>query len=390
MLEIAPPARLALLVGSNPLPNYVAYRVLRPKCVVLVHTQETVEQRDRLKEAIEKDAIGRGAGEGVTVKSEAIHDATNAREIRQICRAIEGVDHLHYSGGTKTMAAQARKVMALEDAKASYLDERGRRLRFDDGMDLELQDYGPVLDFDTVLNLHGVARKTSSMEKSARLPTPADAAAIWSYIEADPSRSQYLYAYFGEEDGKRKRLEDAKNDPFRACEEVGLSQKIIPGHDWTKKEYKAWRKFLGGGWLEDWTKAKIESLPEVKVTVEAGVPCTRKKSGATDEFEIDVALVPDHRLFVVSCTTAREQWLCKSKLFEVAMRSRQMGGDLARCALVCLQPASRNGNRPVDDLRSAVRSVWDAPIVPAVFGIEQLREWDNGTLGSLKAWLDDR
>src|SRR5690606_10157904 len=119
-------------------------------------------------------------------------------------------------------------------------------------------------------------------------------------------------------------------------------------------------------------------------TVEASVTCERDKPVKT-EFEVDVALIRGHRLYVVSCTTAQEKALCKSKLFEVAMRARHMGGDLARSALVCLRD-------DVGQLRSDIASVWDAPNGPAVFGLADLREW-AGTYGptntgSLMDWLN--
>ncbi len=38
--------KLALLVGSNPLPNYVAATMLQPKEVVLLYSPETKDPRD--------------------------------------------------------------------------------------------------------------------------------------------------------------------------------------------------------------------------------------------------------------------------------------------------------------------------------------------------------
>jgi hypothetical protein len=76
----------------------------------------------------------------------------------------------------------------------------------------------------------------------------------------------------------------------------------------------------------------------------------------------------------------------------VALRARQMGGDLARSALVCLLDGSDNRGSYVDQLRSDIASVWDAPNVPRVFGLADLREWagtsDAANTGSLMEWLD--
>lgn len=74
------------------------------------------------------------------------------------------------------------------------------------------------------------------------------------------------------------------------------------------------------------------------------------------------------------------------------MRSRQLGGDLARSALVCLIDGQDSQGKYIDQLRGDVASVWEAPNKPEVFGLADLREW-TGTAGSpnldaLKRWLD--
>lgn len=42
---------LALLVGSNPLPNYLAAMILKPREVVLIYSPETKDPRDHLRVA---------------------------------------------------------------------------------------------------------------------------------------------------------------------------------------------------------------------------------------------------------------------------------------------------------------------------------------------------
>jgi len=125
--------------------------------------------------------------------------------------------------------------------------------------------------------------------------------------------------------------------------------------------------------------------------VDVNVRCKRARPPPS-EFEIDVALIRGHRLHVVSCTIDRRKPLCKSKLFEVAMRARQMGGDLARSALVSLLEGGDAKGAYVEQLRADIASVWDAPNVPRVFGLADLREWAGTTgapnLSSLQDWLD--
>jgi hypothetical protein len=97
-------------------------------------------------------------------------------------------------------------------------------------------------------------------------------------------------------------------------------------------------------------------------------------------------------LYVLSCTTDSKKARCKSKLFEVAMRARQMGGDLARSALVCFLDGGDASGPYVDQLRSDIASLWEAPNVPAVFGLADLREWagvgGKPNFASLREWLE--
>ncbi|MCZ7664460.1 MAG: hypothetical protein M5U22_16700 [Thermoleophilia bacterium] len=97
--------KLALLVGSNPLPNYLAATVLAPAEVVLLYSPETQEPCDHLRTAF--------TAKGIRVSEVCIDDATDARKIHDACGSLQGMDHLHYSGGTKPMAARARATFTL-------------------------------------------------------------------------------------------------------------------------------------------------------------------------------------------------------------------------------------------------------------------------------------
>jgi len=123
--------------------------------------------------------------------------------------------------------------------------------------------------------------------------------------------------------------------------------------------------------------------------VTIGMNCVRENGR---HFEIDVAVVRGHRLYVISCTQSARLADCKGKLFEVSMRARQLGGDLARSAVVCLLNGSDKKGPYVDQLRHDIEDIWDAPNTPKVFGFDDLREWSGiaGGAGveSLKKWLE--
>jgi hypothetical protein len=74
------------------------------------------------------------------------------------------------------------------------------------------------------------------------------------------------------------------------------------------------------------------------------------------------------------------------------MRSRQVGGDLARSALVCLLDGSDSKEAYAEQLRADIASLWDAPNVPHIFALADLQEW-AGVHGqpnseTLQKWLD--
>ncbi len=92
------PEDLILLVGSNPLPNYVAAAQLRPKRIHLVCTPETATVEKRLKDCLRQ--------KGLTVIDDSnylLADATDVLQIRQLARKLPQNAGLHYTGGTKTM-----------------------------------------------------------------------------------------------------------------------------------------------------------------------------------------------------------------------------------------------------------------------------------------------
>ncbi|SFW22836.1 Card1-like endonuclease domain-containing protein [Nitrosovibrio sp. Nv17] len=376
------PQKVALLVGSNPLPNYLAAAVLSPKEVVLLYSPETLDPRDHLRAALSVKSI--------VVSEVCIEDATDVRKIHDACKSLQ-VDHLHYSGGTKPMAAHARAAVNLDESQASYLDERKGLLRYDDGYDEKLSDRDLGLTLDLVLALHG-AERIGSASATDGDPSGSDVDAVCARVLSEQGLSRKLFEHF-RPNGKRRNVTQAKGSLWKALDHgFALTAAAIPDTDWTKARYEAWDDFLCGGWLEHWTANAIRHCLDGSTAIEIGVRCKRSKPVAT-EFEIDVALIRDHRLHVISCTTEHEKKvICKSKLFEVAMRARQMGGDLARSALVCLLDGNDAKGTYVDQLRADIAGVWDAPNIPRVFGLTDLREWAGTSgepnLSSLREWLD--
>jgi hypothetical protein len=333
---------LILLVGSNTLPNYIAARILKPKqSILLLYTGKTIEPKDRLK-AVLKDVMP-----SVEICQRCIlKDGTVANEVMNSCLNLPPDSHLHYSGGTKVMAAHARMALreqnqdGSDNVKASYLDERAGVLLYDDGYRIELASQNLGLTLDLILRLHGIEGKPSKSTKGR--PTPGDVHQIAERTLAD-------------------RSSDSTDRP----------------HD--------------GKWLENLIGEIIRNVIEsedVKGEVSVDIDCYMPNGR---NFQIDVAVIRGHRLYVISCTTHTKSRRCKIKLFEVAMRAKQLGGDLARSGLCCLLHGGDDNGDYVDQLRFDVNSMWGASNEPCVFGLDNLREWfgikTNANTNALSKWL---
>ncbi len=375
---------LILLVGSNPLPNYLTATLLRPNKLVLIHTPETREPAERLNCVL---------GNHANIEMRGLAKASDAREIAEAIRGIISDNdpqqvHLNYTGGTKIMAAHARMAFREnggKDQNASYLNDGARRLLFDDGFAISLEDKDLGLTLDRVGKLHGCTMKPP-FAKDEGGPTENDALAIAAAVAGDFKLAHCLYQV-GVRFEEQKKAKNAFENPWEPAK-LGLALSVlrVPDQGWHDNRFKAWWRFLKGDWLEvavaRWVRDATGVMPF------QGIDWWLNDH----QLEVDVAMVRAHRLYLISCTTDSTKKLCKSKLFEVAMRARQLGGDLARSAVVCLIDGQDSKGRYIDQLRGDVASVWEAPNKPEVFGLADLREWTGAAgspnIDSLKRWLD--
>jgi len=314
--------RLVVLVGSNPLPDYLAARLLEPQRVALMYSEQTLEPKERLRRVLES---GRVEADDVYVD-----DACSAHSVRRACRDLFTDAHLHYTGGTKPMAAHARLEFERQGGKpaeASYLDDRKGVLLFDDGRLVTLDGRQFELSLKLLAELHGL-----------KLLKPRTVVA--------------------EED-----WEERANQVLRQLKTVKEAGER-------------------GDWLDLWAAARVRKAAPDAV-VEIGVNATHQGR----QFDLDVVVIRGHRLYVISCTTDETRSLCKSKLFEVAVRAQQLGGGLARSALVCLADSAVTA-----DVQQDVAASWGAWNTPKVFGRPHLEEWlgvhsGEPNLEGVQSWL---
>jgi hypothetical protein len=380
---------LILLVGSNPLPNYLSASALQPGKVVLVYTDQTKDAKDRLRGELRKVLTGSDFRETFVENAACATDVR--RKLDDILMDNSGA-MLNYTGGTKVMAAHALRAFydnAGLPQHASYLDEGGSGrppcLRFDDGTHRTLAGT-PGLNLDSLFALHAITHKLRT-ERTDQ-PTLVDAGEILAKVLNNVELAKELYI-------ERERLETRKSvsaaleKPFVSAHfGLTLSQPQIPWEGMSKSLFQDWYKFIGGEWFEEWVGEQVKgSLKPEPRDVTVGVNAYRDPQKKV-KLEVDIAVLKEHRSYFVSCTTDTKE-LCKSKLFEIAVRSRQLGGDLSRAALVCLADEEK-----VSALRGDINDVWGASNTTQVFGLPDVRCWSDagGTmpnLDSLKKWLEN-
>ena len=376
------PRELVLLVGGNPLPNYVAACALKDRDAIqsvhLLFTKEVETVKDRLRDCLRRHL-------GLGCRETELSDPANAERITREADAITPGAHFHYSGGTNAMAvhtylAWLRAGGSIENASYLYGQDVEARLTTDSGVQLDLSNV--QLSLDVLAELQGLEdAKTRSASDVG--PTAEDVSEVVRKVILHPELALMLYEMAPAKEPKKA------SDwllPINARDHgLKLSEAVIPHSSWSGDQIKAWWKFFRKSeWLEIWVDLQVKATRLVK---EEYVYVGAKPKIQGREFELDVVAIRGHRLYLVSCTAERKAPMCKLKLFEAATRARQLGGDLARSALVCLADDS-----VVQELKKDVTTVSLALKEPAVFGLPHVREWvgSEGTvpnLSTLSEWL---
>ncbi|HJW85225.1 MAG TPA: hypothetical protein VJ440_01150 [Candidatus Brocadiaceae bacterium] len=432
-----------ILVGSNPLPCYVAVIVLRPKKVTFVCSKATMVFAEKLKIVLNKEGIECSIPDG-------IDDTCSAAEISDAINKIEDVSGagLHYAGGKKTMSVHAHRAWISKSkdiTQASYIDAQKVALLFDNtGIEIPLKKK-PCVSFDTLVDLHGITSATEGKKGYKISPAISELAMkmgelvkemgidkfrnVWPpfipFIRCDSS-----YNPIDQENKERIGTENIRKDDVKkaglkrdvslnysmagfhniklffdqhyyrsessepytfsqfAGDFLGYPEKPLsetPGGDKLEKAFK----WIDGEWLEEYTFKMLQNIEKSVGLHDVIYDINMKKKSKNKDtgkeiatcFQGDVACMRGHTVFFFSCTTSPVMGEQKLKLFEAQVRAQQLGGDHARYALVCL---SNSGE--VAALKNEVKESWDAPDYAEVFG------WDavmGNFAEALTKWINN-
>lgn len=393
---------LFLLIGENPLPNYVAANLLLNKggIAYLIHTTDTEKSAKRLQTILKSELNGfkdvelRSLGD---YESDAFHIQKKIRE--ELEKIKSGKIGLNYTGGTKAMAVHGYKAAFANrsDTIFSYLDPRRLEMcidREDRERDrLKIKPDTLQVELVKIFKLHGLELKPDPVQQVQLPKLTVALAEIFQDVAKGNQWFSWYYDVFrkqtrklnGEGDWKSEAslndilisLERLPNEVFLAFKEENF---ITPDNKLSLKEVKETKVFiknkhfcewLDGLWLEHYVLKQIQYLAECGYINNYGMTFQVPLPGTKQGFEFDVAFTRGYQLFALSCTTASKRDMCKQKLFEAYLRARQMGGDEARVALVCCFNEPDYSKDDIDSLKAEVADLLEDKKI-AVFGREHL------------------
>jgi hypothetical protein len=376
---------LFLLVGENPLPNYVAAKLLIKDegTPYLVHTTGTLRQAQRLQKILKCELVGFQPAQLISLEA---YESDAYQIQNRISEKVKSIDAgrigLNYTGGTKAMAVHAYRAvfefMQKDEREVvfSYLDPRRLEICIDredgESVPLKIKPEDLEVKLAKIFQIHGwqwlsepdYQPKLSETSLSfAEFHSDPETSNLWRQwcnkvlrgtTQVSPGRWHKesvlkqasplpldLPSHYHEEPSPKSLTDNPKIVKALNTLVISPLDEFISLQEIQKEGFKDITnlcKWLDGEWLEDYTLQQIQKIdPKLRIHESAASfwikdPASKEKR---TKFQFDVAFTRGYQLFAISCTTIDYKSGCKQKLFEAYVRARQLGGDEARVALVC-------------------------------------------------------
>jgi hypothetical protein len=354
---------LFLLVGENPLHNYVAARtLLKPGgTLYFVYSDRTKNQKDSLLEELQKDSLKNFDYVDLG------NDESKANVIRtRIEKKLDKIPPdksigLNYTGGTKAMAVHAYLTVQAHRNHAvfSYLDPRKLKMCIDrlDNSPIELDAPSLDMSLENLFNLHGLYL-LKNFPPSSQPILPELAKEIAKIYQV--SVQEKLDKKFKDWCGNPRAIDESEDWRSKCPElydrlgkyidftsgEISSETKQAEFRAYSGKGDSLFRPWLEGFWLESYILQEIlERWQNIGISAEKVMmsfnvtdridKISTKNKPKDAKFELDIAFIKNYQLFAITCTTQSKDSECKEKLFEGLLRARELGGDEARLALIC-------------------------------------------------------
>lgn len=360
---------LFLLIGTNPLPNYVVCQLLaKPDShIYLVHTNETAKIASRLV-----DVMNLKHWTKILVKESKASDICS--KIYKHAKGKSGLG-LNYTGGTKSMAVHSYIAIQKADPNAifSYLDARSLKLIVE-RKDASTREIPAGLSIkpsiETLLALHD--RVPQELKRDVFHHEVCRELATIPRTEFKSWLKNHLHSKTPTQDTELPDCGDL-SEYWSGCSTLGeLAIQWNTTDEWLYE-------WFNGKWLEHYTLWAVQHVAEECEVHDAVWNLVPKKG----KFDLDVAAFKGYQLFAISCATYDRKREIKIKLFEADIRARQLGGDEAKVGVVSFAPPDHEHNNPAN-IKKEIEEEWNANGKFRVFGAEdlphltdRLKEWFN-------------
>lgn len=368
---------LFLLVGTNPLPNYVAAKVLwngKGQVFFLV-TRETNDIAQRIQRL-----LGLKGGQFTILNEVESSNATQIyRTIADKITTLSGSIGLNYTGGTKAMGIHAYRAAeaSKKSIQYSYLDAKTLEMCFDGSGHRVAVGALVTMDIEQMLQLH-------SWEKEKPFLTVPERQELVSAIIANLDEWQAWTKALRQNCKLIKSQADfekfamIKSAHFPTLTHYDNLFALAQAWDYKNNNQREdLAEWLEGTWLESYVLREMQVIAN-DCHLNSGAVASDIET-KSPRFQLDVVAVRGYQLLVVSCTVDATKGLTKHKLIEAYLRARQIGGDEARFALVCMSEEPK-------DVQLEIESVLSAPNQVKVFGKAQLPTLRE----HLKAWINEQ
>lgn len=375
---------LFLLVGANPLPNYVAALLLSKKrgTIHLLNSKGTEEIKNFLEQAINNRELD------VKVVPHEVDEArghriyqTTKRILKEIKENSPGTSAgLHYTGGTKAMSVHIHRAFKddFPEGIASYLDARTVSMVIDnrdEPIRLNPMNMDFNINLEELISLHGYLPP-----EIRQTPFQTD---LYREIILVYSKEESLKDWRKWLQSGLQSLPDADKYPYlnnirKKFDEI-CGGKITP-ESLAKylrcKQLPNCKNWLEAKWLEEYSLKSIADNAQ-KCQIKSYSIDLKLRNNRNREMQIDLAAVRGYQLFAISCKASKNKSECKEHLFEVYIRARQIGGDEARIGLICCYPDPAA-------LQQEIEESWFTEGRVRIFGIKDLFELPT----RLEEWFD--
>lgn len=404
---------LILLIGSNPLPNYVVASYLmksgrsdsnelpKPDKIIMVHSEKTKNFAENIINKLENH------GERVNLENyerdPKVITKKIQKKLREIGNSVNTI-HLNYVGGTKPMSVHG--YIAVNDWVSnrnikvilSDLDPDNHKIILKNGRSYpssgDLLD-NIHLDIATIIALYGMGEVSQGQKQPYLSSSEINGFAKYPInkltnkersIYPDELKKQLDCIY-----GRVQRLKNQSDEKKERHIEKKLNQKFNELFEKIKENFNDFeindgkikcpklsfiRFFKEGGWLEDFvlnSLIKLNNDSQIRLNlIKKDIRVLYKKR----EAQIDIIAIQGYKLFLISCTTDYGIKTVKLKVFEALYRAEQLGGEHAKVIVVSAMDRSTKDDN-LDELEKDLAQ-FDANRNCSLIGIDELKGEVNG------------